>query len=129
MEHKVSAKSLHDIAIDCVFDIVSDMETAAQIDKLISTTQFNTEFFSFRSLTSLNEFRLIGFLDEYFYSLLDQFNPNGENDFDQGIVSYTLYDAATPYIDDKPYFLKDKEQFKAYVKEILSRKAKLDAKV
>lgn len=107
-------------AIDCVFEIVADRERVKKLDDLQSRLGFENMFFSFGSLLDANESRLVNFLDWYFYDLLDEAHP--DSDFG-GLVSYTLYDAATPYIDGKPFNLKEKSEFTAYVYERLKRKA------
>lgn len=105
-----------DKAIDCVFQIMEDHQKVKALDDFQSRLKFDNDFFSFSSFLNANESRLVNFLDWFFYDLLNDFDPDG--DFD-GIVSYALYDAATPYIDGKPYNLKNKDEFKEYIQDCL----------
>lgn len=103
-------------AVDAVFEIFSDKEKVKTMDDLQKRLGFPSYFFSFHSFLEANENRLVDFLDWYFYELLHDFHPDGEFG---GLVSYALYDAATPYIDGKPYNLKDREDFMRFVLDCL----------
>lgn len=107
-------------AIDCVFEIMADRARVEKLDDLQKRIGFESMFFSFGAFLDCNESKLVNFLDWYFHELLDEAHP--ESDFG-GLVSYALYDAATPYIDGKPFNLKEKSEFKAYVEERLKGKA------
>lgn len=106
-------------AVDAVFEIFADKEKVKLIDDLQKRLGFQNDFFSFSSFLDANETRLVNFLDWYFYGLLNDFHPDG--DF-AGLASYALYDAATPYIDGKPYNLKDREEFMRFVLDSLKEK-------
>lgn len=101
-------------AIDCVFEIMEDIEKSRKLDDLQKRLSFNSDFFSYSAFLNANQDRLVNFLDRYFYDLLGDFDP--VNDMTGGLVTYTIYDAATPYIDGKPYNLKEKSEFIAFVK-------------
>ena len=101
-------------AVDAVFEIFADKEKVAKLNDFQKRLGFENDFFSFSSFLDANENRLTNFLDWYFFELLGDFHPDGDLG---GLVSYALYDAATPYIDGKPYNLKDKKDFEKYVSD------------
>jgi len=106
-------KQIINKAIDTVFEIISDKEKVKALDDLQKRLGFENDFFSFSSFLDANEDRLINFLDWFFYNLSPDFQ-HPDSDFG-GLVSYALYDAATPYIDGKPYDLKNKSGFESYL--------------
>ena len=111
---------LTQIMIDNAFEVVADREKVNKIDALMKKIGFENDFFSFSSFLAANQNRLVCILDYYFYKLLgEQWNPT--NDFGGGLVSYMLYDAATPFIDDVPYDIKNKKEFEEYVTLSLER--------
>ena len=112
IEHERARMSTLEKAIDAVFDIFADKEKVAKLNDFQRRLGFKNEFFSFSSFLDANENRLTNFLDWYFFGLLNNFHPDGDVG---GLASYALYDAATPYIDGKPYNLKDKNDFEKYV--------------
>jgi len=105
-------------AIDCVFEILKDMEKVKKIDELQNRLGFTNDFFSFSSFLDANQDRLVNFLDWFFWPI-SAMHP--ESDFG-GLASYAIYDAATPYLDDKPYNLKERTDFEAYIAECIKRK-------
>jgi len=102
-------------AIDAIFNIMADQEKVKRLDDFQHRLGFSSDFFSFSSFLDANQNRLVDFLDWYFYPISGM-NPT--SDFG-GLASYALYDAATPYIDGKPYNLKDKSEFKEYIEQCL----------
>lgn len=119
-------KETIDKAIDAVFEIIADKEKVRALDDLQKRIGFENNFFSFSSFLDANEDRLVEFLDWFFFGLSRDFS-HPESDLG-GLVSYTLYDAATPYIDGRAYDLKSKDEFKSYVYTILNQKDKDEVK-
>lgn len=105
-------------AIDAIFQIMEDAEKVKKLDDLQRRLGFENDFFSFSSFLDANQRRLVYFLDWYFYDLTAM-HPDGEFG---GIASYTLYDAAMPYLDNKAYNLKERSDFEAYISELVTRK-------
>lgn len=106
-------------AISAIFEIMEDIEKAKKLDEYQSRLGFSGDFFSFSAFLDCNQNRLVDFLDCYFADLTGM---DPESDFG-GLASYALYDAATPYIDGKPYNLKDKDDFEKYIEELLRRRS------
>lgn len=113
-------KEIIDKAINAVFEIIKEREKANKLNDMQKNLNFNSDSFSFGSLLDINEDKFVNFLDWFFYGLSKAFEH--PDDDVGGLVSYTLYDAATPYLDGKPYYLKDKNDFKNYVYTILNIK-------
>lgn len=116
-------KELTQKAIDAVFEITADAKKATDVDSFQNRLGLNSDFFSFSGLISFNQDKFVLFLDWYFHDLLggDDWHPEGEFG---GLVSYALYDAATPYINGKAYNLKEKAHFEAYVKDSIAEREK-----
>ena len=107
-------------AISAIFAIMEDIEKAKKLDGYMSRLGFGGDFFSFSSFLDCNQNRLVDFLDWYFADLTGM-DPDGDYG---GLASYALYDAALPYIDGKPYNLKERDDFEKYISEILMRRKK-----
>lgn len=104
-------------AIDAVFGIIEDKNKADKLGDLQNRLNITNDFVSFPSLFDFGNEKLIEFLDWYFYKLFPDFHP--KNDLGGGLASYCLYDAATPYIGEKIYNIKNKEEFEKYVTDRL----------
>lgn len=101
-------------AINAVFAVKVKMENAEKLEKASRELNLKNDFINFSSM--FVEGMLIDFLDKYFASLLPEWE---ESDAFDGLVSYALYDAAKPFIDEKAYDLTTKDGFINYVKDSL----------
>lgn len=106
------------MAIDMVFEIIEDRERVEKIDDTQKRLGFENIFFSFGAFLDANENRLVKFLDWFFYPITGM---HPDNSAGGGLVSYTLYDAAIPYLNGKSYDLKDKADFTVYINDCIEK--------
>ncbi len=116
--------NLTKMAIDMVFEIIEDRERVKKMDDLQKRLGFKNMDFSFGAFLDANEDRLVKFLDWFFYPITGM---HPDNNVVGGLVSYTLYDAATPYLHGKPYNLKDKTDFLTYINDCIENRKSVGA--
>ena len=109
-------------AIDAVFQIMENREKAKALDDFHASLGFENDNFSYHAFLETNEVALLEILNWYFYELLGTWHPDAKDFY--GLASYALYDAATPYIDGKPYYLKNKAEFERYIEDELKNQGK-----
>lgn len=101
-------------AIEAVFDLIKQEDKANRLDSHMGQLDMPTDFFSFHAFISMNEGMIVRLLDWYFYEKYGDEVGHPDGDLG-GLVSYALYDAATPYIGDRSYNLKCQEDFELYL--------------
>lgn len=107
-------------AIDCVFEIMEDHKKVKAMDDFQATLGFSNNLFSYAEFFEANEYKLVDFLDLFFYELTNSFDP----DEDQGgLASYAIYDETAEIVDgSNKYNLKNKEDFHKVVSLMIEKK-------